>query len=200
VTGFFLFLFIIAVTGGVTWYLRRRRPTHLSIIEVLRQVVARLGLQKVEWRQMPFPLVKGVYFHYPIHVEGFWKKGYGFRMGILLPEFLEDRIFLQSEDRNASLRPIATLTLAHTEDPEFDRNYMLCSDNPRLARALFHPHLCGRIRSLGVGSLRLEIHGKEAILEMTMPTLQAEPLARWIEILAEITATLETVLEVSQFR
>lgn len=182
---------------ALVWYLKARRPVHLSIIETLEFVVTQLSLERAEWRKVPLPHVRGVYFHYSVSMEGFVKKGYGFRISFLLPGYFSDRIFLQSEDRKASLKPIATLGLVHTEDANFDRHFLLCSDNTKLVQALFNPHLCGKILGLGTSNVRLDIHGKEAVLELKTKELLPHYVARWVEILAELINSLETALKVS---
>ncbi|MDP2600119.1 MAG: hypothetical protein Q8P84_05215 [Deltaproteobacteria bacterium] len=157
---------------------------------ILAEVAQRLGLTDVVLKKYPSPVLKGKWSCYKISLERALRKKSRFLAIIDLPQKIPFRIFIQSEKRKTSLKPIAELKLVTTGYNLFDAAFLLLAGEPAVAQAVFQPYLCGKILSQNLKDWQMDIHDREAHLDLRMESLEAKSIAELLKVLFEILNAL----------
>lgn len=132
------------------------------------------------------PTLVGHYFGFRLTLEGSVKKSQRFLATLELPKAVSLRLFLLQEELKTSFKPIAQLSLVTTGVKKFNEDYLLMADDLGKAKIIFQPYLCEKILSLGSQVWKLDVHGKEAHLEVHQAILQLSDLAHLINVIAEL--------------
>ena|SRR3989338_10398159 len=166
------------------------------MLGILQQAAKHLSLTDVVFKKYPAPILKGEYCGYKIALEGGLRKKDRFLAIIELPEPVSERIFIQSEKRKTSLKPIARLKLAATGDGGFDGTFLVLASSPALARAVFQPYLREKILSLSLKDWQMDVHGGEAHLDLRMESPDAGSLAALLSVVFELLNGLSAASKV----
>lgn len=176
----------------VLLYFWRRRPAYFSVFEILQQVGRQLGLKEEMVRKYPVPAMRGIYFGFPLSMDGMAKKrrldgrrGYRFVATLSLPQQLQLRLFLTHEKRKTSLKPIANLKWVTTSVPQFNESFLLLANPVPRAAAVFQPYLCEKILSLSELDWQLDAHGTVAHFEVWQEVLNAAVLVELLKVVVE---------------
>ena len=177
-----------------TEWLANRRKRRSQFLNELLMVGKHLPLESMRSQKYPLPAISGKYFGFFLSVEGQFQKNnpkpYRIRGVVQLPKSILSRVYLHSEERPATLKPIATLKLIHTKDPLFENKFLLMSDNEKLALSLFQPYLRQRLLSLGDTHWLLDIQKMEAHIEMQTSILNGRQWMYSIRVIAELLNSL----------
>ncbi len=176
----------LIVIGGAGYFFWSRRTLALSVGTVLKRTAELLSLKEVRFKKYPMPTVSGDYFGYRIALEGPSKKKHRFLATLLLPKPCATRLFLQSEKRKTSLKPIADLKWITTGDPRFDSHFLLLAGEAPIAQAIFQAYLCGKILELSSKNWQIDIFKNEAHVELEQEILDAASLAETLKVIVEI--------------
>lgn len=173
--------FLVVVVVGI--YFWKGHPIRLSVAQILQNVAAVLPLKNPELKKYPSPTIVGEYFGFRMALEGGFKNR--FLATIELPKLFNGRIFIQSEERKTSLKPIAELKLVSTPVEKFNQHFLLLASDEKLGQAVFQPYLCEKILSLSETNWQLDVQGKEAHFEVWQPILSGSSLSELFKVVVE---------------
>lgn len=189
-SGWVAMVFAAAAAAGIFFW-KRRTPLRRSVAETLIHFGEALSLAHRHFKQVPIPTLSGDYFGFRISIEGSHKKQQGKRSGfrflatIELPKNFKGRVFVQSEQRKTSLKPIAELKLVSTSLEPFNQRFLLLADDERMGLAAFQPYLCEKILALTESNWQMDVHDRAAHLELWQEILNSASLAELFKVIFE---------------